>query len=115
MKRTNVLLCTCLLLVAGSSFGQDRAKEDSQTEPNAPMNPAPDQQGGMQSNTTHNGTMGSKMTMQQCQDMTAMEKKNPGMNKDAMKDRTCAQMKGKGDMGQKGDTGPSEASHTQSN
>jgi hypothetical protein len=93
MKLTSALFCTCLMLMAGSSFGQDRAKEDSQTEPNPPMNPSSDQQGGMKANDmTHNGMTGSKMTIKQCRDMAAMEKKNPDMNKDPMKHQACAAM-----------------------
>lgn len=109
MKRSNALFCTFLLFMAGSAFGQDRTTDGSQTQPNPPMTTSPDQQGAMQSDSGHSGMMGSKMTMLQCQDLAAMEKKNPGMTKDTMKDDTCASMMHKA----KGNAGPGAVSQAQ--
>jgi hypothetical protein len=95
--------------MAGSTFGQDQAKENPQKQPSAPMTTAPDQQGGMKSDSAHSGMMGSKMTMVQCQDLAALEKKNPEMTKDTMKDDTCASMMHKA----KGNAGPSAVSQPQ--
>ncbi len=112
MKPTSALFCTCLLFMAGSTFGQNQANANSQTQANAPTTSSTNQQGGMQNDTGQSSMMGPKMTTQQCRDLKAMELNNPGMTRDAKKDQTCASMMQQA----KGNAGPSASTRaTQSN
>jgi hypothetical protein len=91
MKKTHAFLCACLLIAAGSSFAQSRPGVDTQAQPteaqlNSPMF-------AIQGNTAHDGMTGSQLTMQQCQDLAAMQRNNPGMDRNAAQDeKACANL-----------------------
>jgi hypothetical protein len=91
MKKTHALLCACLLIAAGSSFAQSRPGVDTQAQPteaqlNSPMF-------STQGNTPHDGMTSSQLTMQQCQDLAAMQRNNPGMDRNAGQDeKACASL-----------------------
>jgi hypothetical protein len=109
MKGVLVALCTFVLLGATPSFAQDRSTEDTQGK-NAAPDPAANGTGATQptGNTTqdksalqsgHEGEAGAQLTLKQCQDLSALEAKNPNLERDPIKDKACAQVLGKATSG----------------
>ena len=91
MKNTHALLCISLLIAAGSSLAQSRPGVDTQAQPtqaqlNSPMF-------AIQGKTAHDGMMDSQLTIQQCRDLSAMQRNNPGMDRNAVNDeKACADL-----------------------